>query len=59
MISELSHARTHALEFRGGTALMWEIRGITYPPPYRDAGEVHELRNIGSRVYRNVLVEVK
>ena len=27
MISGLSHARTHALEFRGGTALMWEIRG--------------------------------
>jgi quercetin dioxygenase-like cupin family protein len=26
---------------------------------WREAGEVHELRNIGSSVYRNVLVELK
>jgi len=26
---------------------------------WREAGEVHELRNIGSGVYRNILVELK
>jgi quercetin dioxygenase-like cupin family protein len=26
---------------------------------WRDAGEVHELRNVGASIYRNVLVEVK
>jgi quercetin dioxygenase-like cupin family protein len=26
---------------------------------WREAGEVHELRNVGSSVYRNILVELK
>jgi quercetin dioxygenase-like cupin family protein len=26
---------------------------------WREAGEVHELRNIGSSIYRNILVELK
>ena len=26
---------------------------------WRDAGEVHELRNIGASLYRNILVELK
>jgi quercetin dioxygenase-like cupin family protein len=28
-------------------------------PIWRDAGEVHDLRNLGETVYRNVLVEIK
>ena len=26
---------------------------------WRDAGEVHDLRNVGNATYRNILVEVK
>jgi hypothetical protein len=28
-------------------------------PIWRDAGDVHDLRNVGNETYRNILVEIK
>jgi quercetin dioxygenase-like cupin family protein len=28
-------------------------------PIWRDAGEVHDLRNVGTETYRNILIELK
>lgn len=50
----------------GGVIEIEDAGGIVRRPKetvgevmWRQAGEVHELRNVGSRVYRNILVEVK
>jgi hypothetical protein len=44
------------------SALTGEIarpRGSVGAPIWRDAGEVHDLRNVGAASYRNVLIELK
>jgi len=50
----------------GGDIEIESVDGVVRRPKetvgevmWRDAGEVHELRNIGSLVYRNILVEMK
>ena len=34
-------------------------KSIVGSPIWRDAGEVHDLRNIGRSTYRNIIVELK
>src|ERR1700722_3835458 len=44
------------------SALTGEIerpKGKIGEPIWRDAGEVHDLRNVGNATYRNILVEIK
>ncbi len=44
------------------SALTGEIerpKGKIGEPIWRDAGEVHDLRNVGNASYRNILVEIK
>jgi hypothetical protein len=44
------------------SALTGEIerpQGKIGEPIWRDAGEVHDLRNVGNATYRNILVEIK
>jgi hypothetical protein len=50
----------------GGDIEIESVDGVVRRPSetvgevmWRAAGEVHELRNIGTRVYRNILVEMK
>jgi beta-alanine degradation protein BauB len=50
----------HRLELE--SALTGEIerpKGKIGEPIWRDAGEVHDLRNVGNATYRNILVEIK
>jgi len=49
-----------------GTIEIESIDGTVYRPNekvgeaiWRDAGEIHDLRNLGDTIYRNVLVEIK
>lgn len=34
-------------------------KGKIGEPIWRDAGEVHDLRNVGKETYRNILIEIK
>jgi beta-alanine degradation protein BauB len=34
-------------------------KGKIGEPIWRDAGEVHDLRNVGNGTYRNILIEIK
>jgi len=50
----------------GGRIEIESIDGRVYRPEekvgeaiWRDAGEIHDLKNLGDAVYRNVLVEIK
>lgn len=50
----------------GGEIEIESVDGVVRRPKetvgeamWRDAGKVHELRNVGSLVYRNILVEMK
>jgi len=50
----------------GGTIEIKSVDGGTYRPVetvgeaiWRDPGEIHDLHNLGSTPYRNVLVEIK
>jgi len=47
---ELESALTGAIE---------HPKGKIGEPIWRDAGEVHDLRNVGTATYRNILVEIK
>jgi quercetin dioxygenase-like cupin family protein len=34
-------------------------KGKIGQPIWRDAGEIHDLRNVGEAIYRNILIELK